>query len=690
MKRTFDFLTRDFGYLNLANSQHSHQRNLYTPFVNSHGPSKRLCSNSQQPLRPFQPPWPLQPKGQSDANLQRSRHVLPATLAALTGPATGSARLPAAPLAAVKPSTGASADSPTGSLAAPVTAAPAAAAPAAAAPPAAAPPAAAPAPALTLSRPSGLPSSGLLSTMATAASSCLSGHLRRFVADRESRYREERLKQQLAEERARKAADDARRAAEHAAFEERLRRLAELKSKLEGARSSRDVSRLRGDVDGLTSECSALDERMAALKSALAAADRECADLARELASLMAQGGAEGCAERAAALVKELAPGAALPGAALARRIEAASTAVEGAAKTASALGREARSALERSTRASSELGTLLWRAEDVELSDMLLAQAAESHAEFHPLVAEAARLPLALAAHANAAEIDLTRLSGRSASLQSCAEKANALAAAEAAAASQARASSRPAPPGTRTLARVPLSAEMEDVVDDALSPGHDPREQLVEYQNIPVTRRDIATIRPDKWLNDEVINLFMKLLDARSQAATDAALPKCYFAQTNFYTKLAEGPNGYCYKDVRRWTKKVDVFTKDLLIVPIHCHGNHWTLAVVNFKSKRFEYYDSLFGSEDMVLKHLRRWLEDEHQEKKKAPYDTGEWIDMVWGQASGTPQQRNGSDCGVFMTRTADFLSRDAKLDFSQSEMAYFRRRMVYEILKCELLP
>ena len=45
MKRTFDFLTRDFGYLNLANSQHSHQRNLYTPFVNSHGPSKRLCSN---------------------------------------------------------------------------------------------------------------------------------------------------------------------------------------------------------------------------------------------------------------------------------------------------------------------------------------------------------------------------------------------------------------------------------------------------------------------------------------------------------------------------------------------------------------------------------------------------------------------------------------------------------------------
>ena len=52
--------------------------------------------------------------------------------------------------------------------------------------------------------------------------------------------------------------------------------------------------------------------------------------------------------------------------------------------------------------------------------------------------------------------------------------------------------------------------------------------------------------------------------------------------------------------------------------------------------------------------------------------------------------TPQQRNGSDCGVFMTRTADYLSRDGKLNFSQTNMTYFRRRMVYEILNRTLLP
>ena len=35
-------------------------------------------------------------------------------------------------------------------------------------------------------------------------------------------------------------------------------------------------------------------------------------------------------------------------------------------------------------------------------------------------------------------------------------------------------------------------------------------------------------------------------------------------------------------------------------------------------------------------------------------------------------------------------ADYLTRDAVLDFGQADMPYFRRRMIYEILHCALLP
>ena len=79
--------------------------------------------------------------------------------------------------------------------------------------------------------------------------------------------------------------------------------------------------------------------------------------------------------------------------------------------------------------------------------------------------------------------------------------------------------------------------------------------------------------------------------------------------------------------------------VFSKDMVIVPIHCHGNHWTrecqlfqttcsplhshhpssshthtpaVAVINIRHKKFEYYDPMRGGEGMVLDNLRQWLQ------------------------------------------------------------------------------
>ena len=46
-------------------------------------------------------------------------------------------------------------------------------------------------------------------------------------------------------------------------------------------------------------------------------------------------------------------------------------------------------------------------------------------------------------------------------------------------------------------------------------------------------------------------------------------------------------------------------------------------------------------------------------------------------------------NGSDCGMFACKFAEYLSRDAALSFTQEHMPYFRRRMVYEIVTKTLL-
>lgn len=52
---------------------------------------------------------------------------------------------------------------------------------------------------------------------------------------------------------------------------------------------------------------------------------------------------------------------------------------------------------------------------------------------------------------------------------------------------------------------------------------------------------------------------------------------LPSVNAFNTFFYPKLRK--SGYCA--VRRWTKKTDIFSKDILLIPIHL-GVHWCLSV------------------------------------------------------------------------------------------------------------
>ena len=46
-------------------------------------------------------------------------------------------------------------------------------------------------------------------------------------------------------------------------------------------------------------------------------------------------------------------------------------------------------------------------------------------------------------------------------------------------------------------------------------------------------------------------------------------------------------------------------------------------------------------------------------------------------------------NGSDCGMFTCKFAEYISRRARFTFNQKDMPYFRRRMVYEIVKNSLM-
>jgi len=133
-------------------------------------------------------------------------------------------------------------------------------------------------------------------------------------------------------------------------------------------------------------------------------------------------------------------------------------------------------------------------------------------------------------------------------------------------------------------------------------------------------------------------------------------------------------------------KWTKKIDIFQKDIILIPVNHNNSHWTAAAINFRKKRIESYDSMDMDRLAVYKRLRSYLDMEHRNKKKKPFDFSEWEDWVY---EDTPQQENGYDCGVFTCQFLETLSRgEETFNFTQADMFYLRRRMIWEIGNAQL--
>jgi len=220
-------------------------------------------------------------------------------------------------------------------------------------------------------------------------------------------------------------------------------------------------------------------------------------------------------------------------------------------------------------------------------------------------------------------------------------------------------------------------MTTDIETLVESALKSG---AVTLIDAYKIPITGKDVNTLRGLNWLNDEVINFYMQMIVERS-SSNESGWPKVYATNTFFYPKLMQSG----HSALKRWTRKIDIFSYDLILIPVHL-GMHWCLATVDLKQKAVFYYDSMGGDNATCLNALLKYLQDEHMDKKKAPFDTSDFQSVI---VKDIPRQMNGSDCGMFACKFAEYLSRDAVITFTQEDMPYFRRRMIYEIVKNNLM-
>lgn len=241
------------------------------------------------------------------------------------------------------------------------------------------------------------------------------------------------------------------------------------------------------------------------------------------------------------------------------------------------------------------------------------------------------------------------------------------------------------------------PFTDEERAIVLEATRGIGSPTEILASQDADSVQRGSMQTLRPGQWLNDEVINYFLKnclakrdeIICTRQPGRKRSHFFNSFFVQTMFDEKNNHPDlrGRYNYKNVKRWSKKVpgkDIFNLKYILCPINLDNMHWTSAVIFMEEKRIQYYDSMGGTDRTKLKGLLEYVKDEYKTKNGGQeMDVSEW-ELVSCRAD-TPRQRNGFDCGVFTCMFCDFISKDCSLVFNQSHIDQCRDRIALSIIK-----
>lgn len=117
-----------------------------------------------------------------------------------------------------------------------------------------------------------------------------------------------------------------------------------------------------------------------------------------------------------------------------------------------------------------------------------------------------------------------------------------------------------------------------------------------------IPINTEDYMCLAQDQFLNDVIIDFYLKYLV--HDVLTDSQREKTHIFSTFFYKRLTTKPSKVNkssnphewdnnltpaqkrHARVKTWTKNVNIFNKDFIVVPIN-ENCHWFVAIICFPS-------------------------------------------------------------------------------------------------------
>ncbi|XP_060603315.1 sentrin-specific protease 6-like [Ruditapes philippinarum] len=110
-----------------------------------------------------------------------------------------------------------------------------------------------------------------------------------------------------------------------------------------------------------------------------------------------------------------------------------------------------------------------------------------------------------------------------------------------------------------------------------------------------ISITNEDLYCLQEGEFLNDVIVDFYLKYLLHEKLSVADHA--RTHIFSSFFYKRLTQRIRGAAIDDdpnvtlpvkrharVKTWTRKLDLFEKDFIVIPINEHA-HWFLAIICF---------------------------------------------------------------------------------------------------------
>lgn len=111
----------------------------------------------------------------------------------------------------------------------------------------------------------------------------------------------------------------------------------------------------------------------------------------------------------------------------------------------------------------------------------------------------------------------------------------------------------------------------------------------------SITLTYADLECLKPEEFLNDSILDFYLKYI--HHELMSPALRDKTHLFNSFFYKALTQpakkepkkdptakklNPSERMHQQVKKWSKSIDLFSKDYIIVPINEHS-HWYLAII-----------------------------------------------------------------------------------------------------------